>query len=248
MKKAFSRFGIFALIILSSFNLVAQDIECNFENLQNTLTQIQEMQQDEEFDQVTELLNTAISEVESLVQNCSLEPLPIVSPTQTPSDDNNDLTTSKGDGFYLVGIDIMPGRWESTSTRDGCYWAKYDRDNELLGNHFGVGGGTVTVLEDDFQVEFDGCGEFEYVEGVVPQLASDAYEPKESGFYTVGIEIAPGLWRSTGTGNSCYYAKLDEFQDINDNHFGNSGVTINIFESDYEVEFTDCGTWEYLGE
>ena len=71
--------------------------------------------------------------------------------------------------------------------------------------------------------------------------------PKGSGFYTVGDEIAPGKWRSTGTGGGCYWARLDENQNIRDNHFGNAGGVVTIRVSDYEVEFGDCGEWEYLG-
>lgn len=67
------------------------------------------------------------------------------------------------------------------------------------------------------------------------------------GFYTVGDEIAPGAWRSTGTGDGCYWERLDADQDILDNHFGDAGGTVTIRSSDYEVHFDDCGAWEYLG-
>ena len=55
------------------------------------------------------------------------------------------LAAPKGDGLYLVGVDILPGKWQSTGTSDGCYWARYDASQELLGNHFGIAGGTVNV-------------------------------------------------------------------------------------------------------
>jgi seryl-tRNA synthetase len=73
-------------------------------------------------------------------------------------------------------------------------------------------------------------------------------ESKGDGFYTVGDEIAAGRWRSTGTGDGCYWARYDSNQDILDNHFGNAGGSMTIRSSDYEVEFDDCGTWEYLGQ
>lgn len=37
------------------------------------------------------------------------------------------------------------------------------------------------------------------------------------------------------------------FQNILDNHYGMAGGTVTIWASDYEVEFNDCGMWEYLG-
>ena len=71
--------------------------------------------------------------------------------------------------------------------------------------------------------------------------------PKGNGFYTVGVEIAPGLWHSTGDGDFCFWARLDQNQQALDNYFGTAGGTVNVLETDYEVEFDDCGTWEYLG-
>ncbi len=52
------------------------------------------------------------------------------------------------------------------------------------------------------------------------QLAETLTEPKGDGFYTVGDEIAPGRWRSNGSGDGCYWARLDSDQDILDNHYG----------------------------
>lgn len=71
--------------------------------------------------------------------------------------------------------------------------------------------------------------------------------PKSDGFWTVGVEIAPGTWTSSGVGDGCYWARLTQNQDIIDNHFGAAGGSITIRASDYEVEFDDCGTWTYLG-
>ena len=71
--------------------------------------------------------------------------------------------------------------------------------------------------------------------------------PKGNGFYTVGVEIAPGLWHSTGDGDLCYWERLDQDQQNLGNHFGTAGGTVNVLETDYEVEFDNCGTWEYLG-
>ena len=62
------------------------------------------------------------------------------------------------------------------------------------------------------------------------------------------VEIVPGQWQSTGTADDCYWARLDEYQDVLDNHFGLAGGTVSRSRlADYEVHFDDCGTWEYLG-
>ena len=157
------------------------------------------------------------------------------------------MTHLKGDGFYLVGVDIAPGKWQSTGTKDGCYWERSNAKQDILGNHFGFAGGTVFVHLTDFQIEFDDCGAWIYVEGMEQVLADDATEPKRDGFYTVGVEIEPGQWRSTGNGDSCYWARLDQYQNIIDNHFGNAGGAVTIRSSDYEFGTEGCGRWDYLG-
>src|SRR5688572_17427405 len=71
-------------------------------------------------------------------------------------------------------------------------------------------------------------------------------EPKGDGFYLVNVDIAPGVWRSNGTGDGCYWATTRQTGSIIDNHFGASGGTAYIAASAFQVEFDDCGTWEYL--
>lgn len=52
-------------------------------------------------------------------------------------------------------------------------------------------------------------------------------------------------WRELGPLGLCYRARLDGNQNLIDNHFGNAGGTMTIGQNDYEVEFNDCGIWEY---
>ena len=74
---------------------------------------------------------------------------------------------------------------------------------------------------------------------------------KGSGFYTVGEEIAAGTWRSTGSGEYCYWERLSgfsgEFDQIIANYFGVAGVTVTISPSDAAFKTQDCGIWEYVG-
>ena len=187
-------------------------------------------------------------------------PLPTSTPTITPvptaTPDTSQTATvqalgvlgaPKGNGFYQVGVSILPGRWRSNGSSSSCYWARLDANQGLLDNHFGMAGGTVTVLPSDYEVEFDGCGTWIYVESETPVLRPAAPAPKSDGFYTVGIEVAPGQWRSTGSGSGCYWARIDAYQNIIDNHFGNAGGTVTISAGDYEVDFSGCGLWEFVG-
>ncbi|UYN89933.1 MAG: hypothetical protein KIT08_01530 [Anaerolineales bacterium] len=68
-----------------------------------------------------------------------------------------------------------------------------------------------------------------------------------SGFFLVGVDIAAGTWRSEAGYSACYWSRNNATGGINDNHFGNSGGTVHIRASDYEVEFNGCGQWTYLG-
>ena len=69
--------------------------------------------------------------------------------------------TLDGDGTYLVGTDILPGRWKTAGT-DFCYWARLKNDTGDLGsiiaNHAGVGPSTVTVKATDGAFSTTGCG------------------------------------------------------------------------------------------
>lgn len=157
------------------------------------------------------------------------------------------LGSPKRNGFYTVGVEILPGKWHSTGTQTDCYWARLDANQDINDNHFGIAGGTVYVHESDYEIMFEDCGIWEYVENIEQNLLENATELKGDGFYTVNVEIAPGRWQSTGSGSDCYWSRLSGTQDILDNHFGLAGGTVYVRESDYEILFEDCGTWEYLG-
>lgn len=70
------------------------------------------------------------------------------------------LQGPKGDGFYTVGEEIAPGTWESQGTADDCYWARYDANQNILDNHFGLAGGRIVIRSSDTEVQFDGCGQW----------------------------------------------------------------------------------------
>lgn len=95
-----------------------------------------------------------------------------VSPTQTATSDSTGtaeaeefarLTRIRSSGFYLVGVDIAPGSWRSTAGHDSCYWARYNKSGDILDNHFGLSGGTIFIRATDFEIEFDGCGNWTYL-------------------------------------------------------------------------------------
>lgn len=86
-------------------------------------------------------------------------------PTDTPAPTADPLYSEKTDGFYLVNVDIAPGVWRSTGTEDGCYWAVTSASGDILANHFGQAGGTAYIDPTGFQVEFNDCGTWVFIQG-----------------------------------------------------------------------------------
>lgn len=72
-------------------------------------------------------------------------------------------------------------------------------------------------------------------------------QSRGDGFYLVGSEIAPGVWRSAAGFSSCYWSVTTSTGDIIDNHFGNSGGTMYVPATGFQVELDDCGTFEWIG-
>lgn len=83
-----------------------------------------------------------------------------------------------------------------------------------------------------------------------PTLTPDITKTDKSpGFYLVGTDISPGVWRSLGTGDSCYWAITTRTGSIINNHFGMAGGTMYIPSSAFEVELGQgCGRWTYLDD
>ncbi len=73
------------------------------------------------------------------------------------------LRADKGDGFYLVNVDVAPGVWRSQGTGDKCYWATTTKTGKIIDNHYGMAGGTAFISASAFQVEFNGCGKWVFV-------------------------------------------------------------------------------------
>lgn len=96
----------------------------------------------------------------------SATPLPSKTPNKALTVTANALAalrSPKGDGFYLVGVDIAPGVWRSTAGSDNCYWETSKANGNIIRNHFGASGGTAFVGPGDFQVQFKNCGRWEWL-------------------------------------------------------------------------------------
>jgi len=87
-------------------------------------------------------------------------------------------------------------------------------------------------------------------QAVAAPAAGEAEAPKRTGSFLVGPEIAPGIWRSEGTGESCWIQVKDLSGKVVDISGDPPGGTIRIPAGDLIVVIDailnpDC-TWEYL--
>lgn len=73
--------------------------------------------------------------------------------------------------------------------------------------------------------------------------------PKTSfadGSYRVGVDIAPGTYRSSATATGCYWKRMSNFTGVDDiiaNYLSNSPTTVTILASDTGFQTRGCGTW-----
>lgn len=95
-----------------------------------------------------------------------LSPTPSSTPTDTPTvtPTTDLLKKSRGNGFYLVGEEIAPGIWDSDGSGTSCYWEVTNAYGDIINNHFGLAGGTAYVPTSAFQVLFEDCGNWTWLQ------------------------------------------------------------------------------------
>jgi len=74
------------------------------------------------------------------------------------------LTASRGDGIYLVGVDIALGEWQSTpGPGESCFWFRRKASGVILGSYYGAPGSAMRIQPVDYEVEMTGCGTWTYL-------------------------------------------------------------------------------------
>ena len=152
------------------------------------------------------------------------------------------------DGIWEVGTEIMPGTYRTLWDPDYCYWARlsgYSGDvDDIIANSFGSGWQVVTIGRRDVAFESSNCG---YWTSDLSPVLDDSTEFGE-GTFIVGVDILPGVYRSSGDEDYCYWARLSGFggtvDDIITNHFQGSGrARVQIKARDAGFTSSGCGTW-----
>jgi hypothetical protein len=87
--------------------------------------------------------------------------------TWSPAPTSGPEATSMGDGMWAVGIDIVAGTYQATST-GSCYWARLssfsgETDATITDGDAAPGPFTVTISPSDVGFVSSGCGEWTLV-------------------------------------------------------------------------------------
>ena len=172
-----------------------------------------------------------------------------------------------GDGTYIVGLDIAPGRYRATAPSDSCFWLRLSNFGIFSGKYgthdirttaggwgFKVRGADASSIVDiepgDTGFHSEGCGT--WTADLTPIVTPG--QPFVDGAYVVGDEIAPGRYRAREPSAECYWARLHDFSgeygevyDESGYHFviRRSGPTsiVDIAPDDAGFYSRGCGTW-----
>jgi hypothetical protein len=71
----------------------------------------------------------------------------------------------KKDGVYIMGINLVPGRWRSSGGGKKCYWETTTAEQKIIDNHYGLAGVIITIPPTAFEFQTSGCGTWTLTEG-----------------------------------------------------------------------------------
>ncbi|MGW7048502.1 hypothetical protein ACWGDT_38750 [Streptomyces avermitilis] len=162
-----------------------------------------------------------------------------------------------GDGDFEVGKDVKPGTYRTTgNTDDLCYWERAkDASGEadsLIANDNVSGTSYVTVKATDKLFKSSGCKDWEAVDEKATGTAKTSRFKGDGGMYRVGVDIAPGTYRSTGnTDDLCYWERakdaLHSIESIRANNNVTGSAVVTISASDAYFKTTGCQEWKKTG-
>ncbi|MET9733096.1 hypothetical protein ABZZ79_21355 [Streptomyces sp. NPDC006458] len=159
-----------------------------------------------------------------------------------------------GDGDYQVGSDIEPGTYRSTGNTDAmCYWeSAKDASGEmdsLLANDNVSGTGYVTVKPTDKLFTSSDCGDWEAVDPNAEGGKAATSMAGDGGMFKVGVDIAPGTYKSTGNKDDmCYWERTKDAEHSIDSILANNNVSgtavVTIAASDAYFKTSGCQDWK----
>jgi hypothetical protein len=162
----------------------------------------------------------------------------------------------EGDGEFEVGTDIKPGTYRTTGNTDGmCYWERAkDASGEmdsLLANDNVTGTSYVTVKAGDKLFKSSDCNDWEAVDPKAKGTPATKMAG-DGGMYRVGVDIAPGTYKSTGNEDDmCYWERTKDAEHGLDSIIANNNVSgsavVKISASDTYFKTSGCTDWKKTG-
>jgi len=117
----------------------------------------------------------------------------------------------------------------------------------ILANDNPAGPALVDIVPSDIGFTSQGCGTWVLAETARPAVPTREFG---DGMWRVGIDIAPGTYRSSGAG-ACYWERLSGFKgdlwDIIANDFAEGSALVTIEPSDAGFSCSGCGKWTPAG-
>ncbi|GGY61006.1 hypothetical protein [Streptomyces omiyaensis] len=160
--------------------------------------------------------------------------------------------TLDGDGDFEVGSDVKPGLYRSTGNEDAmCYWerakdAKGELDS-ILANDNVTGTAYVEIRKGDKLFKSTGCETWEAVDAKAAGTPGATLKG-DGGMFKVGVDVAPGTYRSTGNKDAgCYWERAKDAGHGMDAILANDNVTgtaiVKITAKDGYFKSVGCGDW-----
>jgi hypothetical protein len=181
----------------------------------------------------------------------SATPTPVrttAAPTPTPAP----TPFNFGSGKKIVPDEVPPGTYRMRTASAGCYFERLSglggTFGEIISNGNPAGPEIVTVLPTDKAFNSTRCAPWSVdLSAITTNPAADF----GAGTFQVGVDIAPGTWRSSG-GTSCYWQRMSGFthagiSEIIANDNAGASTLVSIAASDKGFSSSRCGTWTKIG-
>ena len=156
------------------------------------------------------------------------------------------------DGTYVVGTEVKAGTYRALGGFGTCYWERLNgfggTFDEIIANGLADGPTIVTIAKSDKGFSNNDCG---FWSDDLSAITASKTAPFDDGEYFVGVDVAAGTWRASGTGETCYWERLSGFggtsNQIIANGLSDTAPIVTIGSRDKGFASTSCGTWTKVG-
>jgi hypothetical protein len=118
---------------------------------------------------------------------------------------------------------------------------------EIIANGNPAGPEIITIAASDKAFNSTRCAPWS---ADLSAITADPSAPFGQGTYVIGVDVAPGMWRSSG-GTTCYWQRMSgfsgSFSEIIANENAGESTIVTIGATDKAFTSTRCGTWTKIG-